>query len=106
MRITQTISNPYRSDIKYLIIESGVTTISNYAFSGCRGLTSITVNSGNTKYDSLDNSNAIIEISSNTLMAGCKGTIYGEYKSFKTPLPGDANDDGKANVVKHKTIAI
>jgi len=38
-------------------------------------LTSIIVASGNTKYDSRDNCNAIIETSSNRLIAGCKNTI-------------------------------
>jgi hypothetical protein len=33
----------YRSDIKTLIVESGVTTIGDYAFSYCDGLTSVTI---------------------------------------------------------------
>ena len=40
----------------------------------CSGLTSIVVEDGNTKYDSRSNCNAIIETSSNTLIAGCKNT--------------------------------
>jgi len=38
-------------------------------------LTSIVVEEGNTEYDSRNNCNAIIESSSNTLIAGCKNTI-------------------------------
>jgi hypothetical protein len=38
-------------------------------------LTSITVESGNSKYDSRDNCNAIIETATNTLISGCKSTI-------------------------------
>ncbi|MBO7481983.1 MAG: leucine-rich repeat protein [Bacteroidales bacterium] len=58
-------------------IPNSVTSIGNYsyAFFGCSGLESITVESGNTKYDSRDNCNAIIETASNSLIAGCKNTI-------------------------------
>jgi hypothetical protein len=52
-----------------------VTSIENNAFSYCSGLTSINVESGNTKYDSRDDCNAIIETTSNTLIAGCQNTI-------------------------------
>lgn len=37
-----------------------VTSIGYSAFSGCSGLTSVTVEGGNTHYDSRDNCNAII----------------------------------------------
>ena len=40
----------------------------------CSSLTSVVVEEGNTKYDSRDNCNAIIETSTNTLIAGCKNT--------------------------------
>lgn len=56
-------------------IPPSVTTIGNIAFYYCNSLTSIVVAEGNTKYDSRDNCNAIIETSSNTLIVGCKGTI-------------------------------
>ena len=52
-----------------------MTSIGDYAFSGCSGLTSIVVETGNAKYDSRDNCNAIIETSSNALIAGCKNTV-------------------------------
>ena len=41
----------------------------------CPELTSIVVEEGNAMFDSRDNCNAIIETSSNTLIAGCKNTI-------------------------------
>ena len=58
-----------------LTIGKSVTTIPSYVFSGCTGLTSIVVDEGNTKYDSRNNCNAIIETASNTLIFGCKGSI-------------------------------
>ena len=56
-------------------IPNSVTSIGVGAFAGISDLTSIVVASGNTKYDSRDNCNAIIETSSNTLIAGCPNTI-------------------------------
>ena len=43
-------------------------------FFGCCGLTSISVDRDNSHYDSRNNSNAIIETASNTLIVGCKNT--------------------------------
>ena len=88
----------YKTRIQTLIIESGVISIGNNAFWGCSGLTSVTVSnsvtsigytafancsgldfimveSGNPKYDSRNNCNAIIETATNTLLLGCKKTI-------------------------------
>ena len=62
-----------RSGLTSLTIPNSVTSISD-AFRSCSGLTSITVESGNTTYDSRDNCNAIIETSTNTLIAGCMNT--------------------------------
>ena len=58
-----------------IIIPSSVSSIETTAFSNCPGITSIKVEQGNSSYDSRDNCNAIIESSSNTLIAGCKNTI-------------------------------
>ena len=55
-------------------IPNSVTTIGVGAFM-CTSLTEITVESGNSVYDSRDNCNAIIETASNILVAGCKNTI-------------------------------
>ena len=56
-------------------IPESVTSIGDQAFSGCTGLNSIVVAPNNTKYDSRDNCNAIIETATNTLLAGCQNTV-------------------------------
>ena len=63
------------SGLTMITIPNTVTFIGYGAFYGCSGLTSIVVEEGNTEYDSRNNCNAIIESSSNTLIAGCKNTI-------------------------------
>ena len=60
------------SGLTSVTIPSSVTHIGHGAFSGCIGLTSIKVENGNLYYDSRNNCNAIIETSSNTMIAGCK----------------------------------
>jgi len=60
------------SNLNTLTIPSNVKNIGYDAFCGCSGLESIVVESGNTVYDSRESCNAIIETSTNTLVAGCK----------------------------------
>ena len=57
-----------------IMIPNSVTKIGNRAFAACRNLTTIVVESGNEKYDSRNNCNAIIETETNTLIIGCKNT--------------------------------
>ena len=57
-----------------LTIPNSVTNIGDSAFRGCSGLASIKVQEGNSKYDSRNNCNAIIETMSNYLILGCKNT--------------------------------
>lgn len=59
-------------------IPASVNSISEDTFSACTNLESITVADGNTKYDSRDNCNAIIEKSTNTLILGCMNSTIPE----------------------------
>ncbi|MBR3855139.1 MAG: leucine-rich repeat domain-containing protein, partial [Bacteroidaceae bacterium] len=68
----------YCDGLTSIEIPSSVTSIGYYAFFGCTGLTSIVVGDGNSVYDSRGNCNAIIETASNTLILGCKNTIIPE----------------------------
>ena len=66
-----------------ITIPDSVTSIGNSAFSGCSGLKLLKVEDGNPEYDSRNNCNAIIESSTNTLIAGCKiTTIPGSVTSI------------------------
>ena len=75
----------YCSGLTSIKIPNSVTSIGDSAFAGsttmcsaffgCSGLTCIIVEPGNPKYDSRENSNAIVETESNTLITGCKNTI-------------------------------
>lgn len=56
-------------------IPKTVSSIEKEIFYGCSKLANIIVDSDNTHYDSRDNCNAIINTSSNTLIAGCMNTI-------------------------------
>ena len=56
-------------------IGNSVTSIGERAFNNCFGLISIVVDGNNTKYDSRENCNAIIETETNTLIIGCKNTV-------------------------------
>ena len=82
------------SGLKAITIPDAVEHIGTYAFYGCIGLSSvtvpagvkrigeqaftnlktITVDAGNTVYDSRDGCNAIIETATNTLIVGCDGS--------------------------------
>ena len=63
------------SSLTSVIIGNSVTSIEYYVFSGCTSLTSIKVESGNRKFDSRDDCNAIIETACNSLVVGCKSTV-------------------------------
>ncbi len=78
------------SSLMRVTIPDSVTSIDISAFSDCVGLTSIAVDKNNTRYDSRDNCNAIINTSSNRLIAGCQNTSIpnsvtniGDYAFYK-----------------------
>ena len=101
-------------DMSEFTISNGIVDVLDDAFCYCENLTSITVSktvddfsssfeetnmqkivvdNRNTKYDSRDNCNAIIETSSNTLCLGCEGTVIpssvtsiSEYAFYKTKI--------------------
>ena len=62
------------SGLTSVTIPNSVTSIGYLAFGGCSGLESIIVESGNAVYDSRNNCNAIIETTTNILIAGCKNS--------------------------------
>ena len=65
----------YCTGLTSVTIPKSVTSIGNQAFYYCTGLASVVVTDGNTKYDSRNKCNAIIETASNMLIVGCKNTI-------------------------------
>ena len=75
------------SALTSITIPENVMSIGDAVFSGCN-LNTILVVEGNTNYDSRDNCNAIIETSTNTLIAECKNTIM-PYNIHKKKEEGD-----------------
>ena len=62
-------------ELTSIFIPDTVAYIGEAVFDNCISLSSIEVAPDNHKYDSRSNCNAIIETSTNTLIAGCKNTI-------------------------------
>ena len=63
------------SSLESIVIPDSVTSVGKSAFCGCSSLESIVVSPGNAVYDSRDNCNAIIETSTNRLIAKCRSTV-------------------------------
>ena len=59
-------------------IPKNITSISGESFNGCKNLINIQVDEENTKYDSRNNCNAIIDTENNELVFGCKTTVIPE----------------------------
>lgn len=84
----------YNSGLTSVTIGNSVADIGVSAFECCSNLTSITVQSGNTTYDSRDNCNAIIQTTTNTLVAGCKETV----------IPNSVTDIGTSAFAGNKSM--
>jgi len=65
----------YNCGLTSIVIPNSVTSIVDNPFEGCNYLSSIVVLSDNSKYDSRNNCNAIIETETNKLIVGCKNTV-------------------------------
>ncbi len=87
------------SSLDSIVIPASVTEIEKLAFIGCSALTSVIVAEGNSRYDSRENCNAIIETATNTLISGCQTSII---LSSVTSI-GD-NAFGSCNSLKSITI--
>ena len=70
-----TLAFYYCEGLTSIDLPNSITEIGQEAFGNCPGLTSIVVASDNSRYDSRNNCNAIIETANNTLIVGCKNTI-------------------------------
>ena len=69
----------YCNKMKQITIPASVTNFSSISvFGWCDSLSVITVENGNSVYDSRENCNAVIETTTNKLIAGCKNTIIPE----------------------------
>ena len=66
------------NNLTSITIPASVNSIGGTPFNGCSSLNSIVVDSSNETYESPTGSNAIIQKSSKTLVAGCKSTIIPE----------------------------
>lgn len=62
-------------EITTLTVKRDTRIVADGAFGDCKFLTSIVVEEGNARYDSRNNCNAVIETTTNTLIAGCQNTI-------------------------------
>ncbi len=75
----------YGTKIDKVVISANITSIGSAAFGKCSSLASIIVDEENSKYDSRNNCNAIIQTATKSLIAGCKSTtIPDEIVSIST----------------------
>ena len=80
--------------ITSITIPENVTSVTNYSFYGCNELTTIIVDSDNTKYHSAGN--CIIETASKTLIRGCKTSVI--------PTDGTVTSIGEESFVGCTTL--
>ena len=87
------------SALKELVIPAAVNSMGRYVFHNCYGLEKIVVEEGNSKYDSRDNCNAIIQSDINSIILGCKNTI------IPTSVIG-IGEEAFINCIELKSISI
>lgn len=63
------------TDLKSVSIPNSITSVGVGLFAGCKNLETVTVEEGNTVYDSRGGCNAIMETASDRLVVGCMGTV-------------------------------
>lgn len=93
----------YCSGLTNVTIGNSVTSIGYDSFHYCGSLAEIRVMSGNPKYDSRENCNAIIETNSNKLIIGCNNTTI---PSTVTSINGTAfwGCSGLTNIIIPKSV--
>ena len=60
--------------LKSIVLPKSIEEVKAISFSGCNFLEEITIESGNSRYDSRDNCKGIMETATNTLVVGAKST--------------------------------
>lgn len=75
--VTTIRSNAFgnNENLRSITLPSTINSLTGISFCRCDNLQEIVVSEANTKYDSRDGCNAIIETATNTLIAGCTSTI-------------------------------
>ena len=63
------------TSLRAITIPANMTELGYRAFAGCDELSTIIVSANNSRYDSRDSCNAVIETATNTLVAGCSTTV-------------------------------
>ena len=94
------------TELTSIDIPNSVTEIGQEAFGRCPGLASIVVESGNPRFDSRNNCNAIIETANNVLIVGCKNTIIPNSVTEIGNLAFDACDSLTSIVIPNSVTAI
>ena len=94
------------TELTSIDIPNSVTEIGQEAFGRCPGLASIVVESGNPRFDSRNNCNAIIETANNVLIVGCKNTIIPNSVTEIGNLAFDACDSLTSIVIPNSVTSI
>ena len=94
------------SSLTSIDIPSSVTSIGERSFVKCLALTFIKVQIENTKYDSREDCNAIIETASNTLVVGCKSSVIPNNVTTIGEEPFDKCEGLTSIIIPNSVISI